>query len=420
MVVWLLLLLAPPCHSEVTFTRDILPVLQKHCQVCHRPGEIGPMPLLTYKQVRPWAKAIREAVQLRKMPPWFAGPHFGEFANDPSLPPEDVAKVKRWVEEGSMEGDPKDAPAQPHWPSGWTAREPDVVIAMPRPFPIPADAVIEYQYIILPTRFQTDRWVRLVEIRPGDAGVVHHAVLYVREAESKWLRGVPAGVMYAPPASDTQALREARETKADILGVYTPGSPVSSWPDGMAKRVPAGADLILQLHYTARKTASSDQTRIGLVFAGKPVTKRVLTLQMGVDDIVIPPGDRECRLSRWGTLPREALLLSMLPHMHLRGSGFEYQIVHPRGRIETLLKVSHYDFHWQLSYRLKTPRLLPAGTRMLVTGIFDNSAGNPRNPDPRVEVHWGEQSWEEMMIGFFDVAVPPRMDKQSFFVRERN
>lgn len=419
-VVWLFLLLACSCLAEVTFTRDIAPILQKHCQVCHRPGEIGPMPLLTYKQARPWAKAIREAVQLRKMPPWFADRRFGEFANDPSLTPEEVAKVERWVEEGSKEGDPKDAPAEAHWPSGWAAQNPDMVISMPHSFPIPANAVIEYQYIILPTHFRTDRWVRLVEIRPSDAGVVHHAVLYVREAGSKWLRSVPKGVMYAPPPSNTEALREARETKADILGVYTPGSPVSSFPEGMAKRVPAGADLILQLHYTAKKTGASDQTRIGLVFAKEPVTKRVLTLQMGMDDIVIPPGDRECRLSRWGTLPREALLLSMLPHMHLRGSGFEYQIVHPRGRIETLLKVNHYDFHWQLSYKLKTPRLLPAGTRLLVTGIFDNSANNPRNPDPGIEVHWGEQSWEEMMIGFFDVAVPPNIDKQAFFVRERN
>ncbi len=419
-VVWLLLLLVAPCQAGVTFTKDILPVLQNHCQVCHRPGGIGIMPLLTYRQVRPWAKAIREAVRLRRMPPWFADPRFGEFANNPSLSPEDIGKIERWVKEGAREGNRGDAPADKQWPAHWTARKPDVVFSMPHAFPIPANAVLEYQYVILPTRFESDRWVRLVEIRPSDAAVVHHAVLYVREAGSKWLRGVPSGEMYAPPSSNVPALRAARETKADILGVYTPGSPVSSWPEGMAKLVPAGADLILQLHYTAGKTASSDQTSVGLVFAEEPVRKRVLTLQMGVDDIVIPPGDPECRLSRWGTLPREALLLSMMPHMHLRGSGFEYQIVHSRGRVETLLKVNHYDFHWQLSYRLKKPRLLPAGTRLLVTGIFDNSANNPRNPDPRAEVHWGEQSWEEMMIGFFDVAVPPGMDKQLFFVRERN
>ena len=413
-----LLAVIAPGRAQVTFYKDVLPILQSRCQACHRTGEIAPMPLLTYAQTRPWAKAIKEQVTLRKMPPWFADPKFGEFANDPSLKPAEIAAIQNWVDAGAPEGSKRDAPPPVKWPAHGMLANPDLVIGMPRAFPIPANATIEYQYIIFHPEFSVDRWVRAVEIRPGDPSVVHHAVLYVREPGSKWLEGVPAGVMYSVPPGDKDAITRARQTTADILAVYTPGSLVMTCPEGMAKKIPAGSDLVLQLHYTSKRTAATDQTEIRLVESTDPPQLRLLTLQMSNFELRLRPAEANQRFSVSGTLPREALLVSLFPHMHLRGSGFEYQLPAPGGRVETLLKVDNYDFYWQLAYQLKTPRRLAAGTRLLWTGIYDNSANNPRNPDPKAEVTWGDQSWEEMMVGFFDVAVPPEMDKETFFVRQ--
>jgi copper type II ascorbate-dependent monooxygenase-like protein len=293
-----------------------------------------------------------------------------------------------------------------------------VVIEMPKPFVIPAKTEVDYQYIILKLGFAADRWIQMAEIRPGDRSVVHHAVLYVREPGSDWLRDVPPGVVYAPPHGDRAAKRKAAGTIADILAIYTPGSRPAMFPAGMGKKIPAGSDLVLQIHYTARDKTIQDVTSIGLVMCADQPKKRVLTLQMGNDTFVIPPGERNYRVAVSGTMPRDAMLLSLFPHMHLRGSAFEYQIVRDGGRVETLLRVKPYDFFWQLSYELQTPRLLRAGTRLLWVGYFDNSADNPKNPDPTAEVSWGEQSREEMMIGFFDIAVPADIDKQTFFVRQ--
>jgi hypothetical protein len=244
--------------------------------------------------------------------------------------------------------------------------------------------------------------VSAAEIRPTDRRVVHHAVLYIREKDSQWLRG-----------HDTNP----RDITSDILAIYTPGAPRMECPPGMAKKIPAGADLVLQVHYTSLDTATSDQTEVKLVYAAEPPTSRVLTLQMSQYNLHIPAGARNYRASVAGTLPRDALLLSMFPHMHLRGKEFEYQVLGTRGRVDTLLRVNNYDFNWQLTYILKTPVPLKAGMQLLFTGYFDNSAANPRNPDPTEEVEWGDQSWEEMLVGFFDVAVPPDIDKPAFFIR---
>ncbi len=400
--------------SAPVFYKDVLPILQQHCQACHRQGEIAPMPLTTFGEVRPWAKDIGEKVMLRKMPPWFANPQFGRFANDPSLSTAEIRTIQAWVEAGAPEGARSEAPPPVHWEAGWNI-SPDIIFSMPEPFRIPAKATIDYQYLIIPTHFSTDRWVKAVEIRPSDRRVVHHAVLYVREPGSSWLRDVAPGVMYAPQASNTEALRRSRDTKADILAVYTPGAPAMLCPPGMAKKIPAGSDLIIQFHYTSLETATQDQTDIGIAMMDEEPKERILTLQMGSDDFVISPGDHDHRVSVSGTLPRDALLLSMLAHMHLRGSEFEFLLTQPGGQAETLLDVKPYDFYWQLDYQLETPRLLHRGDRLTWIGHFDNSANNPRNPDPAAEVRWGEQSWQEMMIGFFDVAVPPDVDKESFF-----
>jgi mono/diheme cytochrome c family protein len=399
--------------SPATFYKDAMPILQQHCQSCHRPGEIGPMPLLTYEQTRPWAKAIRQSVSLRKMPPWFADPRFGKFSNDPSLTPAEIATIESWVDSGSPAGSKQDAPPPIDWhESGLTGA--NLTVGMPRPFKIPARATIGYQYIALRPGFAHDTWVRAVQIRPSDRGVVHHAVLYVREPGSKWLAGAPAGEMVQPPPNSPDTF-----TTADILAIYAPGAPYMICPEGMAKKIPAGSDLVLQLHYTSGKKDAQDQTAISMVASSVAPKSRLMTLQMTNSTFRLQPNESNQRVAVSGTLPQDALLIGLFPHMHLRGSGFEYQLDGGHGQIETLLKVNGYDFYWQLSYQLKTPRPLKAGTRLLWTGYFDNSSGNPRNPDPNAEVTWGDQSTAEMMVGFFDVAVPPDVDKKAFFIRQR-
>jgi len=354
------------------------------------------MALVTYRDARPWAKAIREATRVRKMPPWFADPCCGKFSNDRSLTAAEIATLDAWASTGATEGDPRDAPKPRQWADGWNLGTPDQVIEMPRSFEVPARGAVEYQYFAAPTGFREDRWIQGVEARPGNRGVVHHVVVYIREPGSTWTGG---------------------PTKSDILTVWAPGSSPEVWPQGMAKRVKAGSDFMFEIHYTPNGKRAVDRTSVGLVFAKTPPEKAVLTLQMDNERFVIPPGEREYRVTAWGTLPNDALLLGFFPHMHLRGKAFEYTRIHDNGQPETLLKVPNYNFYWQLSYRLAQPLELKKGTRLEWVGWFDNSANNPRNPDPAAEVRYGQQSWEEMMIGFFDVAVPAAMGKVDYFVR---
>lgn len=366
------------------------------------------MALGSYKEARPWARAIAQAVQTRKMPPWFAEPAVGKFANDPSLTPEEIATIARWVDHGSPEG--RGTPRTPQPPR--QPIKPDAVIAMPEAFPIPSSGDIEYQYFIVPTGFTEDRWVQQVEVIPGLRDAVHHAVVYIREPGSAWLRNQPKGVAFTVPADTPDAV-----TTSDLLFTYTPGNSRDAFPEGMAKLIPAGSDLVFQMHYTPRKQGGADRTRVAMVFAKTPPRQRVLTLQIGNDHFQIPPGVPDQHVSAWGTLPNRAMLLSLYPHMHYRGKEFEYRITTPDGRTSTLLHVQNYDFSWQINYKLAQPLDLPAGTRIEVHAIFDNSKQNPRNPDPDAFVRFGFQSSEEMMIGFFDVAVPANIDKQQFFVR---
>ena len=348
------------------------------------------------------------------MPPWFADPKYGEFANDPRLSDKQIATIVSWVNSGAVEGT---KPSSHQESDRTSTTKTDLLITAHKPMVIPAGAVIDYQYLIFPLHFTSDKWVRFVEVRPSDRSVVHHAVLYVRAPQSKWLSDVPYGMPYSPPSNDPEAVARTRDTKQDVLAIYTPGTVATTFPQGMAKKIPAGADLVLQLHYTSKNVRASDRPAIALNFGSDPPRKQLLTLQMGRDDLRIPPGDKDYRASITGTLPHDALLVSLFPHMHLRGSALEFDLIRGHGQVETLLRVKPYDFYWQLNYILKTPRFLPKGTVLRWTGYFDNSANNPRNPDPAAEVTWGEQSWEEMMIGFFDVAVDPELTKRDFFVR---
>lgn len=401
-----------------TFYRDVLPILQSHCQVCHRPGEIGPMPLVTYAQVKPWANEIRKRVQARIMPPWFADPAVGHFSNDISLTSQQIEALSTWAEAHAPAGDPRDAPPPPHWTDGWNIAPPDTVIAMPKPVSIPASGDMEYTYEIVPTYFTEGEWVQMSEVRPTSRAHVHHAVVYIRPPESPWLREAPMGVPFTASSLHDERLRhEAHRTDSDMLLVYAPGSSPDNWPDGMAKFIPAGSDLVFQMHYTTNGKAAEDQTSVGIVFAKSPVQKRVITLQLnGGGGPPIPPHADDYRVEVHGTLPNDAILLSFFPHMHLRGKKFEYNLVGPDGSVETLLRVN-YDFYWQLSYRLAQPRFLKAGTELQAIAWYDNSKANPHNPDPDSAVQWGDQTNNEMMVGFFDVAVPANVDKWHFFLR---
>jgi hypothetical protein len=401
-----------------TFYKDVLPILQNHCQACHRAREVAPMPLETYEQARPWASALARATEMKMMPPWFADPRFGRFSNDASLSAEQISTIVAWAGAGAPAGDPQTAPPPRKWTVGWNIPQPNAVIKMPQPVPIPAQGEVEYTYEIVPTHFTKDTWVQMSEFRPGSASHVHHAVVYIRPPDSTWLRHAPTGVSFtASTLKDPDDRRQAHETTSDLLLVYAPGSAPDQWPDGMAKLVPAGSDLVFQMHYTTNGAAANDQTSIGLVFARTPPRERVITLQLNNHSLIIPPGADDFRVEVQGTLPNDATLLSLFPHMHLRGKRFEYDIVHDDGTAEVLLRVN-YHFHWQLSYKLAEPRPLKAGTRLRAIAWYDNSKNNPHNPDPEKTVTWGDQTSDEMMVGFFDVAVPAGIDKWHYFVRQ--
>jgi len=411
---------APHNATTPTFWRDALLILQQHCQVCHRRGEIARMPLMTYRQVRPYALAIKQVTSQHTMPPWFADPHFGHFADDPSLTPEEIATLAAWADAGAPAGNAHDAPPPRLWAPGWVIPQPDLVLRMPKPVKIPAHGDVEYTYEIVPTGFTEAKWVQMAEVRPQSRANVHHAVVYIRPPGSKWLQHAPVGVPFtASILSDPQDRRDSHWTDTDALLVYAPGSSPDRWPDGLAKFIPAGSDLVFQMHYMAMGGPARDQTSVGLIFAKKPPAQRVLTLQLTNDRFVIPPGVDDYRVEVHGTLPNDATLLSFFPHMHLRGKQFEYNLIRPDGSIlETLLRV-HYDFHWQLSYRLLAPRFLKAGTTLQAVAWFDNSTHNPHNPDPTQTVTWGDQTCDEMMVGFFDVAVAANLDKEHFFHRRQ-
>jgi hypothetical protein len=401
-----------------TFYRDILPILQQHCQRCHRASQIAPFPLMSYGDARQRAARISTVVSEHIMPPWFADSQFGHFSNDPSLSPQEIATLVAWAKSNSPAGDESDAPPPRKWTAGWNIPAPDHIIEMPQPVSLPASGDVEYTYEIVPTKFARDAWIQMSEIRPTSRENVHHAVVYIRPPDSKWLRGAPVGVPFtASDLTDEESRHGAHWTDADILLVYAPGSLPDQWPAGMAKFVPAGSDLVFQMHYTTHGHAASDQTSVGIVFAKEPPKQRVITLQLTNDHFVIPPGADDFRVEARGSLPNDALLLSFLPHMHLRGKRFEYNIVRAGEKPETLLRVN-WDFFWQMSYRLAEPMPLKAGTELQAVAWYDNSKNNPHNPDPEAAVRWGDQTYDEMMVGFFDVAVQANIDKWKFFIRQ--
>jgi len=406
---------------QVTYYKDVLPVLQKNCQTCHRPGEAAPMSFLTYDSTRPWAKAIKTAVLTKKMPPWFADSHYGKFSNDRTMAQSEIDTLINWADNGAAAGNPKDAPKAMDWVEGWRIGKPDAVISMSVPFEVPASGTIDYQYVVIPTGFTEDKYVQFAEARPGNPALVHHIIAFIREPGNPWMKDAKPGVAFAPRERARQAAQQAQQGGGqqrrgggdgqgagfgDMLAGYAPGTVPNVMKPGQAKLVPAGSDIILQMHYTANGKAGSDISKVGLIFSTTKPTERVVTLAATTANFAIPPGDPNYQVDSKLTLQDDSELVDLLPHMHFRGKSFEYRAIYPSGEKETLLNVPKYDFNWQLTYELAKPKVLPKGTVIECTAHYDNSPNNPYNPDPTKEVHFGEQTWEEMMFGFFEVAVP--------------
>jgi peroxiredoxin len=379
----------PPAPPRVTYSRDIAPILAAHCQVCHRPGEVGPFPLLSYEDAAGHAETIAEVVAAGAMPPWHASPAHGRFRNERRLSDGQKRLIAEWVELGCPEGEPL-PPAAPPATTGWRIGTPDAVYAIPVEFRVPAEGLIDYQHFVVDPGLTTDAWVRAAEVRPGNRRVVHHCSVFLRP----------------PYAAGTDGFFETGALGSMNLIAFTPGSDPLRLPEGMAKRIPAGWKLHYIVHYTAVGTPQTDRTELALQFLPeREVRKEVATKLLQDPGLVIPPHAADHRVEMTWTADRDCLLLSMLPHMHLRGKSFRYTAGYPDGSSEVLLDVPAYDFNWQHRYELPEPKRIPAGTVIRCAAVYDNSAGNPFNPDPGATVRAGLQSTDEMFNGYFDIVL---------------
>ncbi|HEU4386150.1 MAG TPA: cytochrome c [Blastocatellia bacterium] len=389
----------------VTFTKDVAPILQKNCQVCHRPGEIAPMSFMSYKEVRPWARSIREKVVGREMPPWFADPKHGEFSNDCRLSQKEIDTITAWVDGGAKEGDPKDLPRNPNFTEGWQMGKPDVVLSMPAEYSVPAEGVIPYKFFAVPTNFTEDKYVQFAEIRQGNRNLVHHIIVDVRYPDQ--------GPLPKPgeiKLEELGALRgqgggeRAGDSDGRLVG-WAPGEAPLILQPGQAKLIKKGSVLIFQVHYTTKGVAGTDRSSVGLIFSRVPVEKRVITAGAVARTLAIPPGDPNYESTASFVFKEDSHLESLHPHMHLRGKDFLYRLVYPDGTSRVLLSVPRYDFSWQLTYFFKQPVATPKGSRLECVAHHDNSLNNKFNPDPTKLVQWGPQTWDEMMIGYFDYTI---------------
>jgi hypothetical protein len=375
-------------ENNVTFTKDVAPIFYKNCTGCHRPGEIAPMSLLTYNDARPWAKSIREKVANREMPPWHADPKYGEWRNDRRISQEAINTILAWVNNGAKEGDPKDLPPMPEYTPGWRIGKPDQTFSAPEQS-VPAEGVVDYQYLSVPTNFKEDRYITSAEIRSSANAVVHHVIVFVQE----------------PGATS--------RLQGKLLVGFAPGEDPAVFRPGFGRKIPAGSNLLFQIHYTPNGTAMKDVTTVGLIYAKAPVEHTVVTRPVLQTAFEIPAGHPNYEVKSSFTFTQSAQLYSFMPHMHLRGKDFEYKAVFPDGTAKILLSVPRYDFSWQTYYVLKDPIAVPKGTRIECVAHFDNSTNNKYNPDPAKVVKWGDQTWEEMMIGWMSFVYdsPPPATK---------
>ena len=426
---------APPAP---TFSKDVLPILQKQCQVCHRPGEVAPMSLLTYKDARPWAKAIRAAVLTKKMPPWFADPSVGHFTNTRSLSDVEIKTLVAWVDSGAPEGNAKDAPLPLQFAQGWTIGKPDLVIQFPHEIQIPATGTIDQSNILVRVNFPKDLWVKGAEVRPGNRRVVHHMKAWVRPPGSAWLKDAPEGEMYTPrrgTAADFAGGRgrgagePARSGAAgpdspglgpvqDMLAKYNPGVEGQTFAaGGAAKFIPAGSDIVFEVHYTTTGRPETDRSSVGITLAdGPPQFRYVTTTGVNTTRIAIPAHDPHFEVKAESTVQREVKLVWLQPHMHYRAKEYELRAIYPTGEEQLLLKIPNYSFAWQIGYEFAQPVVLPKGTRLESKTWYDNSVNNKFNPNPEIEVRYGPQSWDEMAVTFLGYLVDAKANAGRVFL----
>jgi peroxiredoxin len=378
--------------AEVTFHNRISRILQSRCLECHRDGGAAPFPLDTFENVAAQAGAIRQAVERGVMPPWFAArPEKGQpshWANDKSLSDQEKSDLLTWIGSGKPEGHPGDAPLPRTFPEGWRIGQPDHLVQLPTPLPVKATGVMPYQNVVVESGLTEDKWIRAIEIRPTATEVVHHVLVFL-----------------LPPAD--RASKVADRNRGDdesggFFAAYAPGHDALVFAEGYGKKLPAGSRLKFQMHFTPNGTATQDQTRLGMIFAEQEPEHLVQVAGIANPKLSIPPGADNHEVKANQLIRTDTTIMAFFPHMHLRGKAFKYEAVFPDGRIQTLLDVPRYDFNWQMSYRLAEPLELPKGTKLQLTGWFDNSKNNPANPDPTRTVTWGPQTFDEMMLGYVE------------------
>ena len=446
----------PPASAQQnaapTYSKDVAPILFANCTSCHRPGEIAPMSLMNFKEVRPWARAIAAKVADGTMPPWHADPRYGSFSNARGLSDAHKAIIARWATAGAPEGNAADLPAAPVYRDGWNI-ETDVVLSMQEDYPIPATGEVAYQYFEVPANFAEDRYIQAWEIRPGDRKAVHHMLLSTRppQAEVEQMMKRQQQMMLqrmfgAPPANAAGANAPPRPAppfafaccleipagqsggrplppgqrkdpgpnyrprpvgSGPTMGGFSPGGSIRIFPEGMAMRIPKGHSLVFQMHYTTYGKATTDRTTIGLKFAKTPPTTPLSTMALINASLSIPPGAANHLVENEMTFNRDTILYSLVPHTHVRGSGWHYEATYPDGRKEVILSVPTYDFNWQHEYVFTQPLRLPAGTKLHAKAWYNNSASNKSNPDPTKQVTWGDQTWEEMMYTSITYSFAP-------------
>ena len=398
-------------ESGPTFSRDVAPIFYEKCISCHREGEVAPMSLVTFREARPWARSIHEKVTTREMPPWHADRRYGTFSNDLSLTQPEIDTIAAWVTAGAQEGNAADLPPLPEFTEGWQIGTPDMVFEMPVEFEVPASGTVDYQYFDVPTGFTKDMWMQAGEVRAGDRQHVHHIVIYVKEPEPN---SRPQVVSVRPILAEGQAPPRRAERPADdgrpgggdaMLVNWAVGEDPPVHAPGTAKRIPAGSTLVFNLHYTTDGEPGLDRSRLGLIFADEPPAREVRTGLIANPLFELPPGAANYEVEAEATFGEDVKVWTLHPHMHLRGKDMTYTVTYPDGTTEIVLSVPRFDFGWQTDYYLAEPLLLPKGSKMHVSAHFDNSEANRANPDPTATVRWGDQTWEEMMIGFFTYTV---------------
>jgi len=383
---------AAEAEGAPTFAKDVAPIFYDNCVTCHRPNHLAPMSLISYEDARPWARAVKSKVLAGEMPPFFADTSVRAYKNDTSLTQQEIDTIAAWVDGGAPRGNDADLPEVPQFAEGWSIGEPDLIFTMLEPFEVPADGTVPYSYVTVPTNLKQDVWISAYEFVPGDRRVLHHVIAQVMEDDGK------------PATGEVLLTRDGDRTRAEgaTVGGYVPNRLGTVYPAGVASRLPAGADIEAQMHYTTIGKPVTDRSSWGVVLAAEPDSMR----RAGGGQVINPmfriePGNPSFEVTASRKISEDTYLSSMMPHMHVRGKSAKFIIKFPDGREEVALSVPNYDFNWQLNYQLEEPIFMPAGSELQAVFTYDNSTNNRHNPDPTAEVRWGDQTWEEMMLGYY-------------------